>query len=84
MWTLIALVHLALLVIALTACWLMGVTAADVAAAYVRMRQTMPVEVLSFLGVSAGTLIALWLWAIRKVHKAIGGSWLPEYLMKNL
>ena len=84
LWTLIALAHLALLVLALAACWLMGVTAADVTTAYLRMRQTMPVEVLSFVGVSAGTLLAAWLWMMRKVHTASAGTWLTTYLMKGL
>jgi len=84
MWILIALVHLALLVLALAACWLMGVTAADVTTAYLHMRQTMPVEVLSFVGVSAGTLFAAWLWMLRKMHKASAGTWLTAYLMKGL
>lgn len=83
-WVLIALVHLGLLLVLLAGCWLFGVTAADVAAAYVRLRQTMPVEVLSFLGVSAGTLLAGWLWMLRKVHQATGGLWLSSYLMRGL
>lgn len=84
MWTLIALVHLALVVIALASCWLMGVTAADVVAAYLRVRQSMPVEVLSFVGVSAGTVVVVWLWAMRRVQKAVAGGWLSAYLMKGL
>lgn len=83
-WTLIALVHLAALVVALATCWLMGVTAADVAAAYQQLRQTMPAEALSFVGVSAASLLAGWLWAMRKVQQAIGGTWLASYLMKDL
>lgn len=83
-WTLIALAHLALVVIALATCWFLGVTAADVVAAYLRVRQSMPVEVLSFVGVSAGTVVALWLWAMRKLQKAVAGGWLFAYLMKGL
>ena len=83
-WTLIALAHLALVVIALALCWLNGVTAADVAAAYQQVRQSWPVEVLSFVGVSAASLLAAWLWAMRKVQRAVGGMWLANYLMKDL
>lgn len=83
-WTLIGLVHLGLLLVLLAGCWLFGVTAADVAAAYMRLRQTMPVEVLSFVGLSAGTLVAGWLWLLRKIHRASGGLWLHNYLMKGL
>ena len=84
MWTLIALAHLAVLVLALTACWLMGVTATDVVTAYQQLRQTMPAEVLSFVGVTAASLLGAWLWALRKVQAAIGGTWLANYLMKDL
>jgi hypothetical protein len=83
-WVLIALVHLGLLLVLLAGCWLFGVTAADVAAAYMRLRQTMPVEVLSFLGVSAGTLLAGWVWFLRKAHQASAGLWLTKYLMRGL
>lgn len=83
-WTLIALAHLALVVIALAACWFLGVTAADVVAAYLRVRQSMPVEVLSFVGVSAGTVVVVRLWAMRRVQKAVAGTWLSAYLMKGL
>jgi hypothetical protein len=84
MWVLIALVHLGLLLVLLAGCWLFGVTAADVAAAYVQLRQTMPVEELSFVGVSVGTLLAGWLWFLRKAHQASAGLWLTNYLMKGL
>ena len=70
--------------IALALCWLNGVTAADVAAAYQQVRQSWPVEVLSFVGVSAASLLAAWLWAMRKVQRAVGGMWLANYLMKDL
>ena len=83
-WTLIGLVHLALLLVLLAGCWLFGVTAADVSAAYVSLRQTMPVEVLSFVGVSAATFFAAWLWMLRKIHRASGGFLLTNYLMKGL
>lgn len=83
-WVLIALAHLGLLLILLAGCWLFGVTAADVASAYLRLRQTMPVEVLSFLGVSAGTLFAGWIWFLRKAHRATAGLWLTNYLMRDL
>lgn len=83
-WTLIALAHLAVLVLALAACWLMGVTATDVVTAYQQLRQTTPAEVMSFAGVSVASLLAAWLWALRKVQAAIGGTWLANYLMKGL
>ena len=83
-WTLIAVAHLAVLVLALAACWLMGVTASDVVDAYQRMRQTMPPEALSFVGVSVGSVLAAWLWAMRKVQKAVAGGWVAAYLMKDL
>ena len=62
----------------------MGVTATDVVTAYQQLRQTMPAEVLSFVGVTAATLAAAWVWAMRKVQAAIGGTWLANYLMKGL
>ena len=83
-WTLIALAHLALVVIALALCWLNGVTASDVATAYQQVRQSWPVEVLSFVGMSAATLFAAWLWVMRKVQKASSATWLTTYLMKGL
>lgn len=83
MWTLIALVHLSVLLFALVACWAAGVTAQDVATAYLQMRQTMPAEVLSFLGVSAASLLAGWLWVLRSIHRATGATWLMKYLLKG-
>ena len=83
-WTLIALAHLAVLVVAMAACWLMGVTAADVVTAYQQVRQTMPVEVLSFVGVSAASVFAAWLWMLRKVQQTSSATWLSAYLMKDL
>lgn len=83
-WTMIALAHLGLLLVLLAGCWLFGVTAQDVAQAYLHLRQTMPGEVLSFVGVSAGAVVAAWLWLMRKLHKATANTWITAYLMKGL
>lgn len=83
MWLLIGLVHLSLAVIALALCWLLGITAHDIQAAYLHMRQTMPFEVLTLAGLSSSAALGAWLWMLRKIHKSSAKGWMFDYLMRG-
>jgi len=83
-WCLIGLAHLLLALAALVTCWAWQITPSDLIDAYQRMLQTTPSAVLGALGVSGGTLIAGYVWLMRKVNQFAGTNWLVDYLMKDL
>lgn len=83
-WLGIGLVHLALWLLLMTALWLAQVSPQDVARVSQQMLQSTPGAVLAALGLSLGTVLTAYAWLLRKVHTAIGGGWLLDYLLKGL
>lgn len=86
LWTLFAVAHLALAVVALAALWAFQVTPADVASAFRYMRDSSIGGWLVAVGLSALTLLVLYWKLVRWMHRSVGQAdgWLGRYLLRGI
>lgn len=83
MWLLVALVHIGLLAIASILVWAFQIQPTEVLAWSQELLQSMPVSVLTAVGVSFLSLLGAYLWVLRWVHAKVGSGWLVTYLLKG-
>lgn len=72
-WMALALLHTALLVLALLLLWATQTTPAEVASAGQQWLQTWPAAALGAAGVSALSVLGAYWWLLRQLHRATGG-----------